>query len=1305
MSSPSPTGRRHPGWVLLIAGLLALFLAGAPDAAAPAAVRLHLRSVGSFDPRTQTSRVPSDLSVMGAQPTRAPARLGASQLWIVQFAGPVRPSWQELLLDAGAEILRYLPDYAYVVRVADRRLPRVRSLPHVRTVTPFRPAYALSPRLARPRRGRLDVRIETFLPEDVPNILTWVRKLGGRVKSVTATEVGSISADISWAGARALTRVYGVAWVEEELPLRPFNDVGSGICYVPATRTALGLYGTGQIVAVSDTGLDNGDAASVGIGAAGTLHPDFQGRLLSATSVNDRGTWDDPDGAGHGTHVAGSVLGNGLNSGSTPALHAYAGSYAGAAPEALLVFQSNLRNDGNLFSDQYRSNLYRLFQEAYDQGARIHSDSWGANVQGMYTSDSYLVDRFMWERQDMLCVFAAGNDGRDTGTPDGIVDLDSMGAPATAKNCLTVGATETERNIYSTTWSLFGNPSRFTTAPISTDRVDTSRFGMAAFSSRGPCDDPAGAFGERRIKPDLVAPGTGIASTRSQLLAGPLSENHWGRLSGAGLTTSGSLEDNSYHFNGGTSMATPLVAGMAALTRQYYQERENHPNPSAALLKATLLASAFDLHSLPARGQYTSAKPEQPSARPNAVQGWGRADLRKALNPAAHVQDFSGVAYPNTRLLFNDVRPGLRTGELDLISFRATTGTPLNIVLAYTDAPATTSASVTLVNNLDLRITGPGGTTWNGNGVDGDSRNNVESIDLPSSLTTGTYTIAVRGTNVPAGPQPYAVVVYGALPSFSQTLRTSPASTFCQYKRSVQLTALFNGQPTTGVEWKVLSGGGAVTTSGLYTAPPSGTSAVVEAKFGALTASTTITFEPTSPIQLPPIARIEIFHAVPSELVNMRVGTGANPDDPVWEHPQYRTGFGDTPGLLVEEFDLVGAPSGSLPPNTSNPWWVRIEDFGVPGENSGELRVFWVRYQGVQYSASTLPAPVPPTLEEYTTTIFINPSNSTAGPTILARVLLTHTQPSQINSITVGCGPNPASPLWESPAQTGLGAGEKLFRLDDAPAEAFPPSANYPWFVKINDNIANTATGQVSGFTITYNQQEYIAGDLPRIIPSVGTVIAWIDPRPPTVALTAPAPGASLTNIFTLTADATDNDTVKRVEFYVDDRLLATDATPPFGYAWDTMPETNGPHRISVRAFDPSGNTSESYVIASIANAALRPSVEMTVGEWSFNTSTRELTATATFRNAGPAHSDAWHLTLERLTLFGTGPGFAGERTLYMQPVSGTPVPRNLGTLPSGGTTSLQLKVTVPPDVSAIPRWTSRGYYFNHETGGNRYYL
>lgn len=64
-------------------------------------------------------------------------------------------------------------------------------------------------------------------------------------------------------------------------------------------------------------------------------------------------------------------------------------------------------------------------------GARLHSNSWG-ETRDMYTWNSQQIDWFSWQHQDFLALFAAGNSG-DEG-------LFTIGAPATAKNCLTVGA-------------------------------------------------------------------------------------------------------------------------------------------------------------------------------------------------------------------------------------------------------------------------------------------------------------------------------------------------------------------------------------------------------------------------------------------------------------------------------------------------------------------------------------------------------------------------------------------------------------------------------------------------------------------------------------------------------------------------------------------------------------------------------------------------------------------------------------------------------------------------------------------------
>ena len=148
--------------------------------------------------------------------------------------------------------------------------------------------------------------------------------------------------------------------------------------------------------------------------------------------------------SGHGTHTSVSVLGDGDA----------AGLGKGTAPAANLVFQAV-----EDYVDMYRfcsgnpdgyylmglpDDIRDLFQQAYDAGARIHSNSWGSSQAGVYTLDSANTDDFIWNNRDMTITFSAGNDGVDANA-DGVVDSDSTGSPATAKNVITVGASENER--------------------------------------------------------------------------------------------------------------------------------------------------------------------------------------------------------------------------------------------------------------------------------------------------------------------------------------------------------------------------------------------------------------------------------------------------------------------------------------------------------------------------------------------------------------------------------------------------------------------------------------------------------------------------------------------------------------------------------------------------------------------------------------------------------------------------------------------------------------------------------------------
>jgi hypothetical protein len=134
---------------------------------------------------------------------------------------------------------------------------------------------------------------------------------------------------------------------------------------------------------------------------------------------------------GHGTHVAGSVAGNAVG---TTAAHAEARLYNGAAPGAKIAFDDVGDSSGSLTGIPY--DLYEgLFPHSYAAGARLHSNSWGIE-DSYYDTMSMEIDEFTYDNDDFLVLVAAGNAG-----PMGY----TVGAPATAKNILSVGASQNAR--------------------------------------------------------------------------------------------------------------------------------------------------------------------------------------------------------------------------------------------------------------------------------------------------------------------------------------------------------------------------------------------------------------------------------------------------------------------------------------------------------------------------------------------------------------------------------------------------------------------------------------------------------------------------------------------------------------------------------------------------------------------------------------------------------------------------------------------------------------------------------------------
>ena len=488
---------------------------------------------------------------------------------------------------------------------------------------------------------------------------------------------------------------------------------------------AMGLHGEGEVIGVGDSGLDMGhcffEDAPGGTAAAQTPGPAHR------KVVNYR-PYADGEATGlrdHGTHVVGSILGES----STPG--AAGSTERGSAYKAKVSFTDIGPGDapGLAVPEDLVANFFNV---DYEQGARIHSNSWGANINE-YTIPTSDVDEFMHTFDDMLILFAAGNSGQE--------GPGSIGAPATCKNCLTVGASENNEP---------------------PNRADGN---VAVFSSQGP------AVGQR-IKPDLVSPGFSVNSANSN-----------------------SPGDCPITSMAGTSMATPITAGDVALIRQYFREGffpggtpGGAPKiPSGALMKAMAVHSA-----VPITGTYQGAPFTPP---PSNVQGFGRTQLNRVLfgypapgqepTPGQPGADAGGAAgrrlqdapapgdpatppgpNPGDRLFFvDDASRTLATGQEHTFNIPISPtpdpilGTAFKVTLVWTDPPAQPLAQTPLVNNLDLKVN-IGGTDYIGNGAL-DTANTVEQVEVPTA--TGSATITVRGTAVTQGPQKYALVVTGSL--------------------------------------------------------------------------------------------------------------------------------------------------------------------------------------------------------------------------------------------------------------------------------------------------------------------------------------------------------------------------------------------------------------------------------------------------------------------------------------------------------------------------------------------------------------
>lgn len=704
----------------------------------------------------------------------ADAILGDSgpRYWLADLLAGVTDKTTGRLAEAGAEIVERDPTGAFVLRTSGREssleaLPFVRNLVPYVAETPFNASAggivenldddgqellidgfgdtALLLRRAPlqiggvaeggasdgPSVGRFEVICHE--PKDRESVAAAINDLGGTVVASTGRVVRFL---LNRTDLYAVALVRGVASVSAAKSPGLRCDQARRLIGLDhaALPTQLPFDGAGELVGVADTGLDED-------------HADFDGKRVTVIALGRPGDGSDPD--GHGTHVAGTIAGTGKASRSVGDGPGSPAPLRGVAPAADIYFQSVLDVNGELGG--LPESLISLLQPAYDAGVRIHNNSWGAYIQSRYDGMAVEIDEFVYEHPDFLAVIAAGNEGSclpGLTSASGFVDLPSLGSPATAKNGITVGASRSDRTsggYAQMTWQEVW-PEDFNASPIGAETISGDPQGLAAFSSRGPCDD-------FRIKPDLVAPGTDIAAPRSK--KAPLS-NFWGAYP----------RNRRYAFMGGTSMACPIVTGCAALVRQYYRTQRAISEPSAALLKATLINGTTLLNGADAMAA--------PNGEPNYHQGFGCIDMARTLPDPAD-PDFD-LFFVDTWKQHPQRRINKRVARLRW-RFHVETACELRITVAWTDFGARA-----LQNQLRVILdTRRGGNTINwianenaaqllwfpahdprnplpgqNNVLSRDPQNNVQVIR--TEVHPGAYTLAIFADGLIKLPQDFALV-------------------------------------------------------------------------------------------------------------------------------------------------------------------------------------------------------------------------------------------------------------------------------------------------------------------------------------------------------------------------------------------------------------------------------------------------------------------------------------------------------------------------------------------------------------------
>jgi hypothetical protein len=686
--------------------------------------------------------------------------------YIVQFNGPAQELWKAELKLAGAKVCNYVPYNAFIVQMSQTAKAAVEYMPFVQYAGIYQPAFKMPAYMLEGVSlapdmniidGSVDIGYEnavkkatslgdsinritvTILLHDGENansVAAFICKAGGKVTGVSEN---SVRAEVSRNGIQSLAYLNGVRYISQYHEPEPMMadttwTVQSKVTGVNSIWDH-GIWGNwttptyGNItIGVADTGLNTDHEMFYHAGYTNWIgdSPNHR-KVVGYYQLGDNSV----DYSGHGTHVCGIVAGNGTYAGSGNA------NRHGMAPSAKITFCDIATNNADEEFGGIPPDLKDMYTFQRDDGASLSINPWGYQVgydsngdmvkdartwaEGNYTDDCENSDEYMWLNKEFQIFFPAGGD-RGEPTYGGPPYTTVMMPPATGKNIIGVASTYSGNG--ATGWD-----------------------DLYSFSSWGATDDG-------RLKPDVSTVG-GMDSAGND-------GNRDGTL------------DTNYAFMTGSSMAAACAAGSTALIAQYYGQGwypvigttpvlGNGFVPSNALLKATLINGCMDSTTGDYANDHDYVLNSVSMDYPNTDQGWGMIHLNDSLY-------FSGDPL---EMWIDDYKNGFITGQLREYKMAVQAGQPLEISLVWTDYQGSTETAGALVNDLDLTVMDPTGVKYLGNNFGAVSResdhnnpcgvdhtNNIECV-LIKPPTPGTWTIYVNATNIPIGPQPYALVATG----------------------------------------------------------------------------------------------------------------------------------------------------------------------------------------------------------------------------------------------------------------------------------------------------------------------------------------------------------------------------------------------------------------------------------------------------------------------------------------------------------------------------------------------------------------